>query len=161
VESTIAESVVTGTDELPESEPHISDIPTVPLTPQKRYFRLNWWSIVACLLLLILLGEHIPSLVISLTNSLLHPMATVTIFPTQKAMSQTYSFLAVTGTSDPGQHQVSSRLLTFTTPTKSETIKTTGLAQTPPIQEQGTVTFYNEATHSQTMTTGTDLTAWR
>ena len=50
VESTIAESVVTGTE--PPEEPHIEDMPTVPLVPQKRYFRLNWWSIVACLLLL-------------------------------------------------------------------------------------------------------------
>src|SRR5438046_103107 len=136
VESTIAESVVTGTEPPEEPEPHSEDMPSVPLPHPKRYFRLNWWSIIAGILLVILLGEHIPSLVISLTNSLLHPTATVTLFPTQKAMSQTYSFLAVTGNADPGQHQVSSRLLTVTTPTKSETIKTTGLPQTPPIQAQ-------------------------
>src|SRR2546426_9287178 len=158
IESTLAESVVTGTEPPEEPELHSEDMPSVPLTPPKRYFRLNWWSIIAGILLVILLGEHIPSLVISLTNSLLHPTATVTIFPTQKEVRQTYSFLAVTGTADPGQHQVSSRLLTVTTPTKSETIKTTGTAQTPPIQAQGTVIFYNEAPYSQTVYAGTVVT---
>ncbi len=93
-----------------------------------------------------------------LAQTYFHPTATVTLFPTQKEVSQTYSFLAVTGTADPGQHQVSSRLLTVTTPTKSETIKTTGLAQTPPIQAQGAVIFYNQAPYSQTIEAGTVLT---
>ncbi len=106
----------------------------------------------------VLLGEHVPTLMMFLAQTYFHPTATVTLFPTQKEVSQTYSFLAVTGTADPGQHQVSSRLLTVTTPTKSETIKTTGLAQTPPIQAQGAVIFYNQAPYSQTIEAGTVLT---
>src|SRR6266700_4704589 len=156
VESALAESLVTGTEE-PEASP-ISDDPTVPLAPPQRYFQVNWWSIVALFLLLILAGEHMPTLMMFLAQTYFHPTATVTLFPTQKRMSQTYSFLAVTGTADPGQQHVSSRLLTLTTPTNSETIKTTGLAQTPPIQAQGTVTFYNEATYEQTIGAGTVLT---
>src|SRR2546426_322490 len=76
---------------------------------------------------------------------------------TPSTVDSTIAESIVTGTADPGQHQVSSRLLTVTTPTKSETIKTTGLAQTPPIQAQGTVTFYNEATYEQTIGAGTVL----
>src|SRR5438067_2131995 len=126
IESTLAESVVTATEPPDEQEQQSEDMASVPLPPQKRYFRVNWWSLVACVLLLLLLGEHLPSWVLSLTNSLLHPTATVTIFPTQKAMSQTYSFLAVTGTADQAQKQIPSRLLSFTTSTKSITLKTTG-----------------------------------
>ena len=62
VESTIAQSVVTGTEPPEEPEPHSEDMPSVPLPPKKRYFRLNWWSIIAGILLVILLGEHIPGL---------------------------------------------------------------------------------------------------
>src|SRR5207245_1375564 len=40
VESTLAESVVTGTEE-PEAPP-LSDDPTVPLAPPQRYFQVNW-----------------------------------------------------------------------------------------------------------------------
>src|SRR5437879_2999932 len=76
IESTIAESVVIGTE--PPDEPHISDNPTMPLMPAKRYFRLNWWSIAALLLLLILAGEHVPTLITFLAQTYFHPTATVT-----------------------------------------------------------------------------------
>src|SRR5947208_3518156 len=84
VDSTIAESVVTATE--PPDEPHILDPPTMPLVPPKRYFRFNWWSIIALLLLLVLLGEHVPTLIVFLAQTYFHPTATVTLFPTQKTM---------------------------------------------------------------------------
>src|SRR5437667_8360277 len=95
IESTIVASKVTDT-EVPD--PHISDMPTVPLLPPKREFYFNWWSLAAMLLLVILVGEHIPSLVASLVTTYFHPTATVTIFPTSKRYETTYQFLAVTGT---------------------------------------------------------------
>ncbi len=156
VEGSVAASDIVSTE--PPDEPHISEFPTMPLVPPKRYFRLNWWSIIALALLFLLAGEHGLPLVLSLVNTYLHPTATVTLFPTQKEMSQTYSFLAVTGTADPVQKQVSSRLLTFTTPTQTETIKTTGIGYTQPVQAQGTITFYNEAPYSQTIDAGTVIT---
>lgn len=156
VESTIAESVVTGTE--PAEEPHIEDMPTIPLVPPKRYFRLNWWSVIALALLLILVGEHGVPLAVSLANSYFHPTTTVTIFPTSKKLTETYHFLAVTGTADQSQQQIPSRLLSFTTPTKTETINTTGVGHTPPVQATGSITFYNEAPYSQTVYAGTVLT---
>ncbi len=156
VESALAESLVTGTEE-PEASP-ISDDPTVPLAPPQRYFQVNWWSIVALFLLLILAGEHIPTLMMFLAQTYFRPTATVTLFPTQKRMSQAYTFLAVTGTADPGQQQIPSRLLSFTTPTTTETITTTGVGHTPPVQATGSVTLYNEAPYSQTVYAGTVLT---
>ncbi len=156
IESDLAESVVIGTEE--PQEPHISDHPTMPLIPPKREFHFNWWSIITLALLFLLAVEHVSPLMVTLVSTYLHPTATVTLFPTQQALNQTYSFLAVTGTADPVQKQVSSRLLTFTTPTKTETITTTGTAQTPPIQAQGAVTFYNETPYSQTIDAGTVIT---
>src|SRR6266851_5725396 len=116
IESTIAASEVTSTE--PPAEPDISKHPTVPLKPlipPKRYFRVNWWSIVALALLLILIGEHTAPSLISLVDGYLRPKATVTLFPTQKRMSRSYSYLVVTGTADPSHGQIPSRVLSFTT----------------------------------------------
>jgi len=159
VESTIASSEVTSTD-LP-SEPDISKHPTVPLAPlasPKGYFQVNWWSVIALALLLILIGEHTAPFVLSQVDEYLHPKATITIFPIEKTLSQGYSYLAVTGTADPGRNQIPSRLLSFSTPTKTETIITTGTGYTPAIQAKGTITFYNEAPYSQTISAGTVIT---
>jgi hypothetical protein len=159
VESTIAASEVTNTD-IPE-EPDISKHPTVPLAPltrPKRYFHVNWWSIFALSLLLILAGEHTIPFLFPVIDAYLHPKAIVTIFPTQKQMNQTYTFLVVTGTADQVRGQIPSRIISFTTPTKSETINTTGIGYTPAIQAKGAVTFYNEAPYSQTIYAGTVIT---
>ncbi len=160
IEGTLTASEVTSTD--PPEEPDISKHPTVPLaplTPPKRYFQVNWWSIVALSLLLILAGEHTIPLILPVINSFLHPKATVTIFPTQKTLSQTYSYLVVTGTADTSRNQIPSRVLSFTTQTKTETITTTGIGYTPAIQAKGTVTFYNEAPYRQSVYAGTVITA--
>ncbi len=156
VEGSIEASEIVSTD--PPVETDISKHPTVPLaplTPPKRYFQVNWWSIIALALLLILVGEHVTPLVLPLVDSYLHPKATVTIFPTQKQVRYTYSFLAVTGTADQSRQQIPSRLISFTSPIKSATIQTTGVGYTPAIQAKGTVTFYNEAPYSQRIATGT------
>jgi hypothetical protein len=160
IESTIAESEVTSTE--PPAEPDISKHPTVPLAPlsaPKRYFRVNWWSIVALSLLLILAGEHTIPYLSPVVDAYLNPKATVTLFPTQKRMSQNYSYLVVTGTADPSHGQIPSRIISFTTPTKSETINTTGIGYTPAIQAKGAITFYNEAPYNQTIYAGTVITA--
>jgi hypothetical protein len=159
IESTIAESEVTSTD-IPE-EPDISKHPTVPLAPlsaPKRYFRVNWWFIVALVFLLILIGEHTIPFFLPIVDAYLHPKARVTIFPTQKRLSQTYSYLVVTGTADQNRSQIPSRVLSFITPTKSETINTTGIGYTPAIQAHGAITLYNEAPYVQTIYAGTVIT---
>jgi hypothetical protein len=156
VEGSITASEIVSTD--PPPEPDISTHPTVPLTPPKRYFQVNWWSIAALALFLILLGEHFAPFVWPLVDSYLHPKAKVTLFPMQKAMRYQYTFLAVTGTADQSRNQVPSRVLSFSTPTKSETIATTGIGYTPAIQAKGTVILYNEANYSQTIAAGTVIT---
>ena len=159
VESTITESKVTSTEAL--EEPDISKHPTVPLaplTPARRYFRVNWWSIAALFLLLILAGEHTIPFLFPVVDAYLNSRATVTLFPTQKRMSQNYSYLVVTGTADPSHGQIPSRIISFTTPTKSGTIHTTGIGYTPAIQAHGTITLYNEAPYIQTIYAGTVIT---
>jgi hypothetical protein len=160
VESTIAASEVTSTEAL--EEPDISKHPTVPLAPltrPKRYFRVNWWSLVALSLLLILAGEHTIPYISPVVDAFLNPKATITLFPTQKRMSLNYSYLVVTGTADPSHSQIPSRVLSFTTPTKSETVTTTGIGYTPAVKAQGAITFYNEAPYIQTIYEGTVITA--
>jgi len=160
IESTIAESEVTSTEE--PADPDISKHPTVPLSPlepPKQYFQVNWWSLVALALLLILIGEHTAPFVLPFVGGYLQQTATVTIFPMQKTLSQTFSYLVVTGTPDPGRSQIPSRVLSFTTPTKTGIITTTGIGYTPAIQAKGTITFYNEAPYSQTISAGTVITA--
>lgn len=159
IDSDLAESEVTSTEQPDALD--ISNHPTVPLTPltpQKRYFQLNWWSVVALVLLLILIGEHTAPLVWPLIDNFLHPKATITIFSTQKQMSKTYSYLVVTGTADPGQNQIPARLLSFISPQQSATINTTGVGYTPAIKATGSITFYNEAPYVQTIQTGTVIT---
>jgi hypothetical protein len=160
VEGTIAESKVTSTEA--PAEPDISKHPTIPLAPltmPKRYFRVNWWSIVALSLLLILASEHTIPYLSPVVDAYLNPKATVTLFPTKKLISQNYSYLVVTGTADPSHGQIPSRIISFTTPTKSGTINTTGIGYTPAIQAKGAITFYNEAPYSQTIYQGTVITA--
>jgi len=159
IESDLAASDIVSTE--PPAEPDISKHPTVPLAPlaqPKRYFQVNWWSVVALSLLLILIGEHTIPLVLPLVDGYLHPKAIVTLFPTQKTLNETYTFLAVTGTADQTRNQIPSRIISFITPTKTETIKTTGIGYTPAIQATGTITFYNEANYPQTIAAGTVIT---
>ncbi len=159
VEGSIEASEIVSTD--PPEEPDISKHPTVPLAPlapPKRYFQVNWWSLVALALLLILLGEHAIPIIFPVIDSYLHPKAMVTLFAARQPLTFRYSFLAVTGTAAQGQNQIPSRMIFFTSPTRTETIKTTGIGHTPAIQATGSIAFYNEADYRQTIRVGTVLT---
>jgi hypothetical protein len=160
VESSLAESEVTGTEQ--PAEPDISKNPTVPLpplTPPKRYFQVNWWSVVALVLLLMLVGEHTAPFVIALVDGYVHPKATVTLFPTEKQVRHTYAYLVVTGTADQSRHQIPSRVISFSTPATTDTIRTTGIGYTSAVQATGDITLYNEANYRQTIAAGTVITA--
>lgn len=156
IESDFAASVVTSTEE-PE-EPDVSTYPTMPLTPPKRYFQINWWSIVALALVLLLTAEHTLPLLWPLLDNFLHPQATITLFTTQKQLTQTYAYLAVTGTPDEHQNQIPARMLSFTSPTRSVTVTTTGTGYTAATRAAGSATFYNEAPYVQEIAAGTVIT---
>src|SRR5438270_898727 len=74
IEGDIAASEVTGTE---PPEPHISDYPTVPLVPPRREFHFNYWLLVAALLLVLLVGEHISPVLTYLQTTFFHRQATV------------------------------------------------------------------------------------
>jgi nucleoid-associated protein YgaU len=159
VEGSIAASELVSTD--PPAEPDIAKHSTVllaPLTPPKRYVQVNWWSLVALAFLLMLVGEHAIPLLWPVLDNYLHPKATVTLFAARQPLTFRYSFLAVTGIADQSRQQVPSRMIAFTSPTKSVTIQTTGVGYTPAIQAHGTITFYNEANYPQTIDAGTVIT---
>src|SRR6266571_745022 len=153
VDGTVASSNVISTQEPQEEEAEPEEEIPVP-TPQKRFIP-NWSNIISCILFLILIGEHIIPLVWPILDNYMHPKATVTIFAAHQQQKYTYTFLAVTGTPDRSQNQVPSRLISFTTPTRSVTIPTTGIAYTPAVQATGSVILYNEANYAQTISAGT------
>jgi hypothetical protein len=157
VESTLGESTIVSTQEPePEEQPLPGEAPISP--SHKRVFVPNWSTIIACLLFLILVGEHLVPLLWPVIDMYLHPKAVVTLFAAKQQVQFTYTFLAVTGTADQSQNQIALRLLTATTSPTSVTILTTGIGYTPAIQARGTITFYNEAPYSQTIQLGTVLT---
>lgn len=125
IEGDIAASEVTSTE---PPEPHISDFPTVPLVPPKREFHFNYWFLIAAILVVILLGEHVPTLLTYVQTTVFHHQATVTLFSTQKLVAHSYTFLAVTGTADQTQKQVPSRLLEYQSPPQILTVTATGTA---------------------------------
>jgi hypothetical protein len=158
IESTVVESEIVSTrDGEEETEQGSEERPVPP--PHKRVFIPNWSNIIACILFLILVGEHVVPLAWTALDSSLHPKATVTIFAAKRHLQHTYLFLAVTGKADPGEQQIASRFVSFTTATKTETIQTTGIGFTPAVQAKGEITFYNEAPYSQTIAAGTVLTS--
>ncbi len=156
VDSTLAGSTLVSTQEPPEEEAQGSRNET--LSPQKRVFLPNWSNIIACLLFLILVGEHLVPLIWPALDSFLHPKAVVTLFAAKQPLSFTYTFVAVTGTTDRVQQQIPSRVLNVTTSTKSVPIHTTGIGYTPAIHAKGEVTFYNAAIYSQIIAAETVIT---
>jgi len=156
VESTLAESVVVSTQEPAEEAEQAAEDEILP--SPKRMFVLNRSSIIACLLFLLLVGEHVIPLVWPVLDASLHPKATVTLFAAKEHLTFTYSFFAVIGTADERQQQIPSRVLSVTTPTRTLTLPTTGIGYTPAVQAKGELTFYNEAPYAQTIQAGTVLT---
>ncbi len=84
--------------------------------------------------------------------------ASVTLSPQHKVLRASVPITAVTGTPDPIRHQVSARLLSVKSDSFSQTVPTTGQGHTQARQGQGTLTFYNAAPYSQTVSAGTVLT---
>src|SRR5712691_6351778 len=157
IETTLAESVVISTEQPPEADQaQVSEDQTIP--PPRRMFVPNWSNIIACLLLLMLIGEHTIPLVWPYVDTYFHPKAVVTLFAAKQPLTFSYTFITVTGTADRAQNQIPSRLISFTTPTKTETTQTTGIGYTPAVQALGIITFYNEAPYAQTIQSGTVLT---
>jgi hypothetical protein len=68
--------------------------------------------------------------------------ATVTITPATKTLKNTYVITAVTGKPNASQRQVQARILS-TSLSQSQTVKATGVKQTPGTRATGTLTFYN------------------
>src|SRR5712691_6917150 len=116
IETTLAESVVISTEQPPEADQaQLSEDETIP--SPRRMFVPNWSNIIACLLLLMLIGEHVTPLVWPVIDSYLHPQATVTLFAAKQQLRFHDTFVAVTGTPDQSQQQIASRIVTATTPT--------------------------------------------
>jgi hypothetical protein len=157
IESTLAESVVVSTQEATEGEQEQGADQPVPSMP-KRVFLPNWSNIIACILFLILVGEHVVPLLLPVLDSYVHPKARVTLFAARQQVTFPYTFFAVTGTADLSHKQIASRFVSFTTPTKTIVMHTTGTGYTPAIQARGEVTLYNEAPYPQTIQRGTVLT---
>lgn len=70
-------------------------------------------------------------------------LATVVITPASKDIKHNYTIWAVTGRPDASKHQVGARLLSFTTPAQSKTVKATGVVSVPDTYATGTLTISN------------------
>jgi serine/threonine protein kinase len=133
--------------------------------PPASHLRCVRWLLTIALALIapiLLIGSLIisasPGISGSLRNFLpfLAPLATVTITPRSSDLTNTYELIGVTGTPDPGQHQVQARLLTSSIFPRSDTVHTTATSM-PGTQATGTITFYNSAFVDQQVTAGTDF----
>jgi hypothetical protein len=127
-----------------------------PLEPVRRP---AWRTLlIAGLILLLLLGMGVlfyrPVL-----NVFFPPTATVTILPNSQHLAHTYALQAVLGVPDPLKNQVDARALYANSQTQSQTVKATGQGHIAGQQAQGTLTFYNASTTSQTVQAGTVIFA--
>src|SRR5260370_10292060 len=85
--------------------------------------------------------------------------ATVTLVPETKTLSTMLAVTALTtGTPEQARKQVAARVLVVNSLTQRQTVPTTGTGHAPARVGEGTVTFYNAAPYSQTVTAGTLLT---
>lgn len=82
--------------------------------------------------------------------------ATVTITPASKTLKNTYVITAVTGNPSASERQVQARILS-TSPSQSQTVKATGVKQTPGAQATGSLTFYNSSSSSFTVAANTSF----
>jgi hypothetical protein len=80
--------------------------------------------------------------------------ATVTITPATKTVKNTYVITAITGKPGASQRQVQARILS-TSPSQSQTVKATGVKQTPGARATGSLTFYNGSTSPFTVAANT------
>lgn len=102
------------------------------------------WRLFALIaLIILLLGGSVPFLMSWLSTILPAASATVTMTPTNQHLTKTYTVSAVTGTPDASQNQVQARLLSYTTPGKSLTVKATGQCSRGITTATGTLIFSN------------------
>ncbi len=80
--------------------------------------------------------------------------ATVTITPATKTLKNTYVITAITGKPSASQRQVQARILS-TSPSQTQTVKATGVKQTPGARATGSLTFYNGSTSPFTVAANT------
>jgi hypothetical protein len=92
-------------------------------------------------LILLLVVSSLPFIVPYLHTILPASTATVMITPASKNFSNYYAISAVTGTPDASQRQVAARLLSYTTPSKSTTVKATGQGHQDATKAEGMVTL--------------------
>jgi hypothetical protein len=84
--------------------------------------------------------------------------ATVTIVPVTKQVSATSVIPVVPGQANGAQGHLSGRMLSSVSMSQTRTVPTTGKGHQDATSAHGTVTFYNAAPYTQTVTAGTLLT---
>lgn len=123
-------------------------IPPAPVNKKPNIWRQRLKSprfltlAILALVLLIILGSS-PFTVPYLLSILPASSATVTITPASKTLNQTYTISAVTGTPNASQKEVAARMLSYTSPTQTRTVKATGRGHANAVQATGTLTFFN------------------
>src|SRR5579875_2062380 len=117
--------------------------------------RRSWRGlIITAVIILVLIGLGV-LFYRPILDLIFPPTATVTIIPASQQVQHTYQITAVLGVPDPTRNQVDARVLYATSQTQSQTVKATGQGSTPGRQAQGTLTYYNTSTATQTIPAGT------
>src|SRR5579875_1894740 len=117
--------------------------------------RRSWRGlIITAVIILVLIGLGV-LFYRPILDLIFPPTATVTIIPASQQVQHTYQITAVLGVPDPTRNQVDARGLYANSQTQSQTVKATGQGSTPGRQAQGTLTYYNTSTATQTIPAGT------
>lgn len=155
--------VATGSN-LPVPVPSAALVPSatqlpVYYEPIEPPARRSWRTLIlGGVILLLLLGMAV-LFYRPVINLFFPPTATVTIVPDSQRLQHTYAMVAVLGVPDPLKNQVDARALYANSQTQSQTVKASGQGHIAGRQAQGTLTFYNASTSSQTVPAGTVIFA--
>lgn len=106
--------------------------------------------LAAAVLLLLALGAAGAAYALSGRDS-----TTVTITPTSRTVSNTYTISAVTSLPDASRQQVAARLVSATTPAQTRTVKASGRLSLAATQARGMLTLHNWSAAPRTFTAGT------
>ncbi len=121
--------------------------------PQNRPLK----TVLGVFLILCLCGSGVMILAVHILP-LLTPSATITIVPSTKQVTTTSTILIMPGQADRTRQQLQGRMLPAITMSQAQTIQTTGTRRQDARTAQGTITFYNFSTFTQTIPTGELLT---
>jgi len=99
------------------------------------------WRLFALIALIILVGGSASFLISWVISVLPASAASVTITPASQHLTRVSGIFAVTGTPDASQHQIQARVLSFTTPAQSKTVKVTGQGHQDQAGATGKVTI--------------------